>query len=168
MRPLLACALALLLVAPFATPASARAPAPLGDEEGKKGEREEAPPEIPPPPRDNTKLPPGLPAEVEKEFAEALDLYEKAGAKFRDEGLRKDAVRAMTRLKSKVPSGQPLYYLGILHQWDEDYRKARKALEELIAASATSRCGRRSPRRRSATTGARSRSTRTSSTGSTG
>jgi tetratricopeptide (TPR) repeat protein len=89
--------------------------------------------ELPPPPRDNLTLPAGVAPEVKAEFDAAVELFQKARAKFVDESLRKDAMRAMTRLKSKIPSGQAHYYIGILHQWEDDTKKARKVLEELLA-----------------------------------
>jgi len=102
---------------------------------GDGAEGEAAAAEIPPPPRDNLTLPAGVAPEVKKEFEAAVALYEKAGSKFEDEGLRKDAIRAMTRLKSKLPGGQAHFHLGVLHQWDQDYKKARKVLDELLDAN---------------------------------
>jgi tetratricopeptide (TPR) repeat protein len=51
-----------------------------------------------------------------------------------DEDACSKAIRSMTKLKSKLGSGLAHYYLGILHQWENDQKKARKVLEELLAA----------------------------------
>lgn len=101
---------------------------------GDDDEDSEAEVEIPPPPRDNLSLAADVAPEVKKEFEAAFAFYETARKDFDEEDARKEAIRGMTRLKAKLPGGQAHFYLGIMYQWEQEQKKARKVLEELLAA----------------------------------
>ncbi len=89
--------------------------------------------EIPPPPRDNFALAEDLDPKVKADFEKAFALYEKSEKDFRDAKNRRDAIQAFTRLKKSMPGGQAHFYLGVLYQWEPNYKKARNVLEELLA-----------------------------------
>lgn len=110
----------------------AAAPADDDDDDDDEDAEEKEPVEIPPPPFDSLDLPDDLDPKVRAEYEKALELFESARKKFRDKDKRKEAVRAMKRLKKKLPSGEAHFHLGLLYQWDRDYKKAKKVLEELV------------------------------------
>ena len=114
-----------------ATPAEL-AQSPLQSARLEDDEDSEPAVEITPPPHDSLALSGDVLPEVREEYEAALELYMDARKNFQKDKPRKDAIRAWKRLVKKLPGGQAHYYLGILYQWDREFRKARKILEELI------------------------------------
>ncbi len=97
-------------------------------------EEDEEKVELPPPPSQNLELPTELSEEIKNDFEEAYALYVKSRSAT-EERSRKKAIRDFRKLTKKIPTGQAHYYLCILYQWDKDYRKARKVIEQALEAN---------------------------------